>query len=59
MKNILIAVPQLEVHRPPISTAVIAGVIRNAGHELTVLDLNINLYESLGSAEYYSLGSVW
>jgi len=59
MKNILIAVPQLEVHRPPVSTAIIAGVIRNAGFELTVLDLNIKLFRSLGASEYYSLSSVW
>jgi hypothetical protein len=59
MKNILIAVPQLEVHRPPVSTAIIAGVIRNAGFELTVLDLNIKLFEELGASEYYSLSSVW
>jgi len=59
MKNILIAVPQLEVHRPPVSTAVIAGVIRNAGFELTVLDLNIKLFQSLGASEYYALSSVW
>ena len=59
MKNILISVPQLEVHRPPVSTAVIAGVIRNAGYDLTVLDLNIKLFEELGASEYYSLSSVW
>jgi len=59
MKNILIAVPQLEVHRPPVSTAIIAGVIRNAGFELTVLDLNIKLFQSLGDSEYYALSSVW
>ena len=47
MNNILIAIPQLEVHRPPISTAVIASVIRSAGFELKVLDLNIKLFQQL------------
>ena len=59
MNNILIAIPQLEVHRPPISTAVIAGVIRSAGFELKVLDLNIKLFQQLGDSAYYDLSSIW
>ena len=59
MKNLLIAVPQLEVHRPPVSTAVIAGVIRHAGYDLKVLDLNIKLFNTLGSSDYYALTGVW
>ncbi len=59
MNNILIAIPQLEVHRPPISTAVIASVIRSAGFELKVFDLNIKLFQQLGDSAYYDLSSVW
>jgi len=59
MKNLLIAIPQIEVHRPPISTAVIAGVIRHHGYDLQVLDLNIKLFHQLGKQQYYNLGSVW
>ena len=59
MRNLLIAIPQIEVHRPPISTAVIAGVIRHHGYNLQVLDLNIKLFHQLGRQQYYSLSSVW
>ena len=41
MKNLIVAIPLLELHRPPISTAIIAGVLRNNGYECTQLDLNI------------------
>lgn len=59
MKNLLISIPQLEVHRPPISTAVIAGVIQSYGYSLECLDLNIKLFEQLGKQHYYDLTGVW
>jgi len=59
MKNLLIAIPQLEVHRPPVSTAVIAGVLQKHGFVVECLDLNIKLFNKLGKQEYYSYTSVW
>lgn len=59
MKNLLLAIPQLEVHRPPVSTAVIAGVLKNNGFEVQCIDLNIKLFNKLGQQLYYSLTSVW
>jgi len=59
MKNIVVSVPPLETHRPPISSAIIASILENAGQEVEVVDLNIEFYKFLGDDEYYSLDSVW
>lgn len=59
MKNLLVAVPQLEVHRPPVSTALLAGIMYGAGYEVSCLDLNIQMYNDWGESEYYSYVDVW
>ena len=59
MKNLLVAIPQLEVHRPPVSTAVIAGALEGSGHTVECIDLNILMYEQLGSDKYYDFGNIW
>ena len=59
MKNLLVAVPQLEVHRPPVSTALLAGIMHGAGYEVSCIDLNIQMYTDWGEHEYYSYGDVW
>ena len=59
MKNILIAIPQLEVHRPPISTAVIAGTLKKNGFDVKCLDLNIELFKQWGSDDYYHMSDIW
>lgn len=59
MKNIILAIPQLEIHRPPVSTAIIAGVLRKNGYTCKQIDLNIKLYTQLGQAVYDSLCPVW
>ncbi len=59
MKNLLVAIPQLELHRPPISTAIIAGVLRNNGYECTQLDLNIKLYKQVGPEKYDDMSTLW
>ena len=59
MKNLLIAVPQLEIHRPPVSTALLAGIMHGAGHNVSCLDLNIQMYTDWGEREYYSYVDVW
>ena len=59
MKNLLVAVPQLEIHRPPVSTALLAGIMHGAGYEVSCLDLNIQLYHEWGEREYYSYTDVW
>lgn len=59
MKNLIVAIPLLELHRPPISTAIIAGVMRGAGYECKQLDLNIKLYKQAGPERYDQLSHVW
>jgi len=59
MKNLLVAVPQLEVHRPPVSTALLAGILHGAGHTVSCLDLNIQMYTEWGEREYYEYVDVW
>jgi len=59
MKNLLVAVPQLEIHRPPVSTALLAGIMHGAGYEVSCLDLNIQMYHDWGEREYYSYVDVW
>ena len=55
MKNIVVSIPQIEVHRPPISTAIIASVIQHEKQEVTCIDLNIELFKKVGNKEFYNL----
>ena len=60
MKNLVISVPRLEIHRPPISTAIVANVIKQAGYDVQALDLNINFLNHVGShTAYYNFDQVW
>ena len=45
--------PFIEPHRPPISCAIVAEVFRQQGYQVQVLDLNIELYHSLGLDDFY------
>ena len=47
-KTLIINPPFLEPHRPPISCAVIAEVARLAGHQVQVLDINIDFFNFVG-----------
>ena len=60
MKNLVISVPRLEIHRPPISTAIIAEVIRSHGHNVQALDLNCELFHFLPDRQsYYNHDEIW
>ena len=60
MKNLVISVPRLEIHRPPISTAIIAEVIRSHGHKVQALDLNCELFHYLPDRQsYYNHDEIW
>ena len=60
MKNLVISVPRLEIHRPPISTAIISSVIRLHGHEVEALDLNCEFFHYLSDRQaYYNFDEVW
>ena len=57
MKTAVIAVPRLEPHRPPPGPAIVANICAKQGHEVTVYDLNIKLFNDFVSHGYdfYSL----
>jgi len=60
MKNLVISVPRLEIHRPPISTAIVAETIRLAGHEVEAMDLNCDLFHFLANRQtYYNYDEIW
>ncbi len=60
MKNLVISVPRLEIHRPPISTAIVAEVIRSHNHEVKTLDLNCEFYHYLSDRQaYYDYDEIW
>ena len=59
-ENLVISVPRLEIHRPPISTAIVGSVIKQAGHPVQALDLNIKYYNFLGSIDkFLDMDDVW
>jgi hypothetical protein len=53
MRALVINPPFLEPHRPPISVAIIAEIFRLQGYDVTVIDLNIELFHELGADCYY------
>ena len=52
-RAIVIHPPFLEPHRPPISCAIIGEVFRINGFDVSVIDLNIELFHELGADQYY------
>src|SRR5210317_196057 len=60
MKNLVISVPRLEIHRPPISTAIVAEVIKEHGHNVQALDLNCEFFHYLPDRQtYYNFDEIW
>lgn len=59
-KNLVVSVPRLEPHRPPISVAIIAHAIELANYDVDAKDLNIEFYHFLQSKKkYFKLDEVW
>lgn len=60
MQELVISIPRLEIHRPPISTAIICNVLKLEGKSVTALDLNCEFYHFLSNRdEYYRYDDVW
>jgi hypothetical protein len=51
-KTLIINPPFLEPHRPPISCAIIAEVARLAGHDVRIIDINIDFFNSVGHDKF-------
>jgi len=59
-KNLVLSIPRLEIHRPPISTAIVANAIKQKGHPVECLDLNIKYFHFLDDRNlYYKMDDVW
>lgn len=54
-KSLVINPPFLEPHRPPISSAILAEILRLENHQVAVSDLNIEIYHQLGSDRFHDL----
>jgi hypothetical protein len=55
IKSLIINPPFLEPHRPPISCAILAEVLRLQDHDATVVDINIEIFRKLGSDAFHAL----
>lgn len=51
MKVVLITCPSYGILHPPLSLAYLAAVLRNRGHEVASLDLNIQLFDEMPESE--------
>lgn len=59
-KNLVVSIPRLEIHRPPISTAIVANAIKQKNHPVQCLDLNIKFFHFLDDRNlYYKMDEVW
>ena len=60
MRNLVISVPRLEIHRPPISTAIVAETIRLEGAEVEAMDLNCDFFHYVADRQtYYNYDEIW
>jgi len=44
LKTLVLTIPYLEPHRPPITGAILCQIAQNAGHHVEAIDLNITLF---------------
>lgn len=60
-KVLVLSVPRLEPHRPPISATIVATVCKNHGCEVKLRDLNIEFYHycKLNNIEYRKFDPIW
>ena len=60
-KVLVLSVPRLEPHRPPLGTSVLATTCQNAGHNVELVDLNIKFFNKCKDAglNYYNFDDVW
>lgn len=51
-KTAVIAIPRLEPHQPPPGPAIVARICANLGHDVTVYDLNIKMFNEFVNHRY-------
>lgn len=52
-RAVIINPPFLEPHRPPVNCAILAEVFRRRGYDITMVDLNIELFHAIGSEAFH------
>ena len=55
IKSLIINPPFLEPHRPPISCAILAEILRLEGHDILVKDLNIGIFHRMSADSFHNL----
>lgn len=55
IKSLVINPPFIEPHRPPITSAILGEILRLQGHDVTVQDINIEVYHALGPDEFHAV----
>jgi hypothetical protein len=60
-KILVLSIPRLEPHRPPISACLVATVCKNQGHDVVLRDLNIEFFHYCKKEKinYYSFNGVF
>ena len=62
MTNILVlSIPRIEPHRPPLGVSILGTVCENAGHNVTVADLNIKFFNHCKThgVDYFNFDDIW
>jgi len=62
MADILVlSIPRIEPHRPPLGTSILATVCENAGHSVNLIDLNIKFFHYCknNGYDYFNFDDVW
>ena len=60
-KILVLSIPRLEPHRPPIGACIVATVCKSLGHNVTLRDLNIELFHycKQHQVNYHSFNSIF
>lgn len=60
-KILILGVPRMEPHRPPVAPVIIGTVCKNLGYNVEVRDLNIEFYKYCqeNKIDYYSFNPIW
>jgi radical SAM superfamily enzyme YgiQ (UPF0313 family) len=61
VKILVLSVPRIEPHRPPLGVSILATVCENAGHDVTLVDLNIKFFNHCKkhNFDYFNFDDIW
>ena len=60
-KILILSIPRIEPHRPPLGVSILATTCHNAGHIVSVVDLNIKFFHSCkkDNLDYFVFDDIW